>query len=141
MTIFTFHLREGLKWSDGTSLTAKDYVYSVLRVLAPETISQYVNMISDYVVNGQEYYNGTVSAEEVGIKTVNDNTLEFTLNAPCAYFVDLVSMWGTTKAKIYICNDPFKITQMNMGESMILEKINPRYILDVSTALTAYENC
>ena len=40
--------REGLKWSDGTALTANDYVYSALRVLTPETTSQYVNMISDF---------------------------------------------------------------------------------------------
>lgn len=170
MTVYTFHLRDGLKWSDGSPLTANDYVYSALRVLTPETTSQYVNMISDYVVNGQEYYDGTASAEEVGIKAVDDATLEFTLKAPCAYFVDLVSMWvyfpvqeatveangdkWTTQADTYICNGPFKITEMNMGESMILEKnenywdaenvtlekVNLRYILDVSTALTAYEN-
>lgn len=74
---------------DGSPLTAADYVYSALRVLTPETTSQYVNMISDYVVNGQEYYDGTAAAEDVGIKAVDDNTLEFTLKAPCAYFVDL----------------------------------------------------
>lgn len=170
MTVYTFHLRDGLKWSDGTPLTANDYVYSVLRVLTPSTTSQYVSMISDYVLNGQEYYDGTVSAEEVGVKALDDNTLEFTLKAPCPYFVDLVSMWvyfpvqqatveangdkWTASADTYICNGPFKITEMNMGESMILEKnenywdaenvalekLNFRYILDVSTALTAYEN-
>ena len=170
MTVYTFHLREGLKWSDGSPLTAKDYVYSALRVLTPATTSQYVNMISDYVVNGQEFYDGTASAEDVGIKAIDDNTLEFTLKDPCAYFIDLVSMWvywpvqeatieangdkWTNQADTYICNGPFKITQMNMGESMILEKnenywdaenvalekVTLRYILDVSTALTAYEN-
>ena len=70
LTVYTFHLREGLKWSDGSDHTANDYVYSALRVLTPETTSQYVNMISDYVVNAQEYYDGTVSAEEVGIKAL-----------------------------------------------------------------------
>ena len=59
LTVFTFHLREGLKWSDGSPLTANDYVYAALRVLTPATGAQYVNMISDYVVNGQEYYEGT----------------------------------------------------------------------------------
>ncbi len=93
MTVYTFHLRDGLKWSDGTPLTANDYVYSALRVLTPETTSQYVDMISDYVVNGQEYYDGTAKAEDVGIKALDDKTLEFTLKAPCSYYVDLVSMW------------------------------------------------
>ncbi|MEH2951969.1 peptide ABC transporter substrate-binding protein [Candidatus Merdisoma sp. JLR.KK011] len=170
LTVFTFHLREGLKWSDGTDLTANDYVYSALRVLTPETTSQYVNMISDYVVNGQEFYDGTASAEDVGIKALDDNTLEFTLKAPCPYFIDLVSMWvyfpvqqatieangdkWTTTAEAYVSNGPFKITEMNMGESMILEKnenywnaenvtlqkLTFRYVLDTSTALTAYES-
>ncbi len=170
LTVYTFHLREGLKWSDGSDHTASDYVYSALRVLTPETTAQYVNMITDYVVNAQEYYDGTASAEDVGIKALDDYTLEYTLKSPCPYFVDMVSMWvyfpvqeatieangdkWTTSADTYVCNGPFKITEMNMGESMILEKnenywdadnvtlekINYRYILDTSTALTAYEN-
>ena len=170
LTVYTFHLRDGLKWSDGSDHTAADYVYSALRVLTPETTAQYVNMISDYVVNAQEYYDGTASAEDVGIKALDDTTLEFTLKAPCPYFVDMVSMWvydpvqqatieangdkWTTQAETYVCNGPFKITEMKMGESFVLEKnenywdaenvtldkITYRYILDTSTALTAYEN-
>jgi len=170
MTVYTFKLREGLKWSDGTPLTANDYVYSAFRVLDPATAGLYVNMISDYVVNGNEYYAGEVSAEEVGIKALDDLTLEFTLAAPCPYFVDLVSMWcyypvqqatieangdqWTTTAEGYVCNGPFKMTEIKMGESYVLEKnenywdaanvsldkLTYRFILDVATALTAYEN-
>ena len=170
LTVFTFHLREGLKWSDGSDLTANDYVYSALRVLDPATGGLYVNMISDYVVNGNEYFAGECDASEVGIKALDDLTLEFTLAAPCPYFVDLVSMWvyfpvqqatieangdkWTTAADTYVCNGPFKITEINMGESYVLEKnenywdaenvtldkLTYRYILDVATALTAYEN-
>ncbi len=170
MTVYTFKLREGLKWSDGTPLTANDYVYSALRVLDPATGGMYVNMISDYVVKGAEYFAGEAAAEEVGIKAVDDQTLEFSLVAPCPYFVDLVSMWvyfpvqqatieangdsWTTKADTYVCNGPFKITEIKMGESytleknenywnadsVTLEKLTYRYILDLATALTAYEN-
>ena len=170
LTVYTFHLRDGLKWSDGSDLTANDYVYSALRVLTPATAGQYVNMISDYVVNAEEFYNGTANAEDVGIKAVDDKTLEFTLKSPCPYFVDVVSMWvyfpvqeatieangdkWTNQADTYICNGPFKITEMKMGESVVLEKnenywdadnvtlqkLTYRYILDTSTALTAYEN-
>ena len=170
LTVYTFHLRDGLKWSDGSDLTANDYVYSALRVLTPATAGQYVNMISDYVVNAEEFYNGTANAEDVGIKAVDDKTLEFTLKSPCPYFVDLVSMWvyfpvqeatieangdkWTNQADTYICNGPFKITDMKMGASVVLEnnenywdadnvtlqKLTYRYILDTSTALTAYEN-
>lgn len=170
MTVYTFKLREGLKWSDGTPLTANDYVYSAFRVLDPATGGLYVNMISDYVVNGNAYYAGEVEASEVGIKALDDLTLEFTLANPCPYFVDLVSMWvyypvqqatieangdqWTASADAYVCNGPFKITEINMGESYVLEKnenywdaanvtldkLTYRYILDVATALTAYEN-
>ena len=170
MTVYTFHLRDGLKWSDGTPLTANDYVYSALRVLNPETASNYVNMISDYVVNGEEYFKGEASAEDVGVKAIDDTTLEYTLKAPCPYFVDLVSMWvyfpvqqatieangdkWATQADSYISNGPFKITEMKPSEGFVLEKnehywdaanvtlekLNYRYILDTSTALTAYES-
>lgn len=170
MTVYTFHLREGLKWSDGSPLTANDYVYSALRVLNPTTASNYMNMIGDYVVNGIEYFEGTAQAEDVGIKALDDTTLEFTLNEPCPYFVDLVSMWvyfpvqeatveangdsWTLQPETYVSNGPFKVTEIKPSESYILEKnehywdaenvtlekLNYRYILDTSTALTAYEN-
>ncbi|MCD7818853.1 MAG: peptide ABC transporter substrate-binding protein, partial [Lachnospiraceae bacterium] len=170
LTEFTFHLREGLKWSDGSDHTAYDYVYSALRVLTPETTAQYVDMLTAYIVNAQEYYDGTVTADEVGITAVDDYTLVFELKESCPYFIDLVSMWvydpvqeatieangdkWTTSADTYVCNGPFKITEINQGESIVLEKnenywdaenvtlekITFRYILDTSTALTAYEN-
>ena len=170
MTVYTFHLREGLKWSDGTPLTAEDYVYSALHVMTPTTTSQYVNMMTDYILNGQEYYDGTATAEEVGVKALDENTVEYTLKQPTPYFVDVTSMWvyapvqqatvdangdkWSTAADTYVSNGPFKVAEINMGESVVLErnenywdaenvtleKLTFRYILDQSTALTAYEN-
>ena len=72
-----------------SDLTADDYVYSALRVLTPSTTAQYLNMISDYVVNAEEYYAGTASAEDVGVKALDEKTIQYTLKAPCPYFVDL----------------------------------------------------
>ena len=92
LTVYTFHLREGLKWSDGSDLTAQDYVYTALRVLTPSTTAQYLNMYTDYIVGAQEYYDGTGSAEDVGVKALDDLTLEYTLKDACPYFIDLVSM-------------------------------------------------
>ena len=170
MTVWTFHLRDGLKWSDGTPLMAKDYVYSALHVMTPTTTSQYVNMMTDYIVNGQEYYDGTASAEDVGVKALDDNAVEYTLKQPTPFFADVTSMWvyapvqeatveangdkWSTAADTYVCNGPFKVSEINMGESVVLtrnenywdaenvtlEKLTFRYILDLSTALTAYEN-
>ena len=169
-TVYTFHLRDGLKWSDGSPLTAQDFVYSIQRVLTPDTAAQYVSMVTSYVKGAQEYYDGTGSAEDLGVKALDDQTLEITLLQPTSYFIDVLSMWvydpvqqatveangdsWSTSADTYICNGPFKVTEMNSNESVVLEKnenywdadnvtldkLTFRYILDNSTALTAYES-
>ena len=169
-TVYTFHLRDGLKWSDGSDLTAEDYVYALQRVLNPETAGQYVDIVTAYVKNAKEYYAGEATAEDLGVKAIDAKTLEITLIQPTSFFIDLLTMWvfdpvqkatieangeqWTTSPDTYVCNGPFKITEMNMGESMVLEKnenywdaenvtmekVTLRYILDTSTALTAYES-
>lgn len=167
---YTFHLRDGLKWSDGTPLTAEDFVYSIQRVLTPSTAAQYVSMVADYIVNAQEFYDGTATAEELGVKALDDQTLEITLIQPTSYFIDILSMWvydpvqkatveangdsWSTSADTYVSNGPFKVTGMSMNENVILEKnenywnadsvtlekLTFRYVLDLATALTAYES-
>ena len=169
-TVYTFHLREGLKWSDGTPLTANDFVYSIQRVLTPATTAQYYSMMSDYIKGAKEFYEGTGTAEELGAKALDDNTLDITLLQPTSFFIDLVSMWcyfpvqkatidangdrWTASADTYVCNGPFKMEQINLGEGYVLvknenywdadnvtlEKLTFRFILDSATALTAYES-
>lgn len=169
-TVYTFHLRDGLKWSDGSPLTADDFVYAIQRVLTPETAGQYVDIVTAYVKNGAEFYAGDAKAEDLGIQALDEKTVEITLKQATSYFIDVLSMWvydpvqkatieangdkWTASPETYVCNGPFKITEMNMGESMVLEKnenywdaanttmdkITLRYILDTSTALTAYES-
>lgn len=169
-TVYTFHLREGLKWSDGTPLTANDFVYSIQRVLTPATTAQYYSMMADYIKGAKEFYEGTGTAEELGAKALDDNTLEITLLQPTSFFIDLVSMWcyfpvqkatidangdrWTASADTYVCNGPFKMEQINLGEGYVLvknenywdadnvtlEKLTFRFILDSATALTAYES-
>lgn len=168
--VYTFHLRDGLKWSDGTPLTAQDFVYSIQRVLTPATAAQYVSMVTGYVKNAQEFYDGTATAEDLGVKAIDDQTLEITLIQPTSYFIDVLSMWvydpvqqatveangdsWTSSPESYVCNGPFKVTGMSLNENVILEKnenywdaenvtlekLTFRYILDNSTALTAYES-
>jgi oligopeptide transport system substrate-binding protein len=65
---YTFHLRDGLKWSDGQDLTAKDFEYAWLRALQPETASTYSWFVEMFLQNGSAYAKGEVGAEEVGVK-------------------------------------------------------------------------
>lgn len=169
-TVYTFHLRDGLKWSDGSDLTAADFVYAIQRVLTPATGGQYVDIVKGYIKNADEFYAGEASAEDLGVKAVDEKTLEITLKQPTSFFIDLLTMWvfdpvqkatieangdkWTTKAETYICNGPFKISEISTGEKIVLaknehywdaanvkmEEVTLRYILDNSTALTAYES-
>lgn len=168
--IYTFHLRKDLKWSDGSPLTSKDFLYSIQRVLKPETAAQYLSMVTDYIENAQEVYDGKKPVEELGVEAPDDNTLVIRLIDPAPFFIDILSMnvfapvqaatveanddkW-TLSPETYVVNGPFKITAMNMGESVVLEK-NPnyynadavslekitfRYIKDQATALSAFQS-
>ena len=167
--VYTFTLREGLKWSDGSPLTARDYLYTYKRVLTPETTAQYVTLLTDYIAGSQEFYDGTGSEEELGIKAPDDRTLVITLKVPAPYFLALLTHWTfspvqqatveangdqwTNKPDAYVVNGPFKVSEFNIGESVVmvknpeyynadlvkLEKITFRYIEDSGTALMAYE--
>ncbi len=169
-TQYTFKLRDGLKWSDASPLTAQDYLYAFKRILNPATTAQYVSMLTDYIVGAQEYYDGTGTDEALGIKAPDDKTLVLTLKGPTPYYIDILTMWTfspvqqatieangdrwTASPATYVCNGPFKISEMNMGESVVLvknpeyydaakvnlEKITFRYIKEISTALLAYES-
>ena len=178
---YTFHLREGLKWSDGTPLTAQDYLYSIKRVANPMTASKYAYMVTDYVKGAQEYYDllGSGTADEaaiaeaeanLGVSAPDDLTLVITLNNTTPYFLGILSMWTyapvqqatieangdswTQSADTFISNGPFKVSEMKFGEGITLvknenfwdaanvqlEEVEFRYILDMSTALSAFES-
>ena len=89
--VYTFKIREA-KWSNGDPVTAHDFEYSYKRVLSPALACEYVTML--YVVeNAQAYFDSqsypekpTVAWEEVGIKALDDRTLEIRLIAPMPYF-------------------------------------------------------
>ena len=86
-TVWTFHLRD-YKWSDGKAVTAKDFEYAIKRALNPEVGSTYAFILYP-LKNAQQYNSGKAKVEEVGIKAIDEKTLEFTLEKPCPYFLDL----------------------------------------------------
>ena len=79
---YTVTLKDGLKWSDGTDLTAADFEYSWKRAVAPETAADYEYMFSGF--NG--YADGNLN-----VTAADDKTLVFVLDAPCAYMEDLMA--------------------------------------------------
>lgn len=137
---YTFTLKDGMKWSDGSDLTAQDFVYSWLRVLNPETASP-ASWELYYIQGAEEYNTGGGSAEDVAVKAVDDKTLEVTLKSPTAYFLYLLAgtnffpvkqdvvegdeVW-TKSADTYVCNGPFMMSEINPQSSYVLVK-NPNY--------------
>ena len=82
---YTVTLKEGLKWSDGTDLTAADFEYSWKRATDPATAADYAYMYS--VIDG--YVEG--ATENLNVTALDDTTLQFVLSAPCAYMEDLMA--------------------------------------------------
>jgi ABC-type oligopeptide transport system substrate-binding subunit len=88
---YVFHLRDGLRWSDGTPLTAHDVEYGIKRVLDPVTPGSSV-AIYFVLENAQDYYLGHRSdADAIGVRALDDRTLEFRLAAPAPYFMSVMN--------------------------------------------------
>lgn len=85
---YTFTLKDGLKWSDGSDLTAQDFVYSWKRAADARTGCEYSYMF-DVIAGYEEAQNGSPDALQVSAP--DERTLVVTLNAPCAYFLDLAA--------------------------------------------------
>lgn len=87
---YRFYLREGICWSDGTPITADDFVYSWKRVLDPNTASQNAYMLF-VLKNGEAYNSEEAAADDVGVRAIDERTLEVQLGEPAAYFLGLTS--------------------------------------------------
>lgn len=89
---WTFHLRKDAKWSNGTPVTAKDFVFGWQRAVDPDVASEYAYMLSDIgqIKNAAEIIGGTKDKSELGVTAVDDNTLQVELNAPVSYFLSLM---------------------------------------------------
>ena len=136
----TFKIRKDAKWSDGSDLTANDFVYSWKRAMDPATASEY-SWIWEYtnVVGAQDAAEGNGSLEDVGIRAVDDYTFEVKLTNPTDYFVSLMSFYHFMPVKreaveagpegawakdpeIYVSNGPFVLTSYTIGDGLTLEK-------------------
>ena len=94
-SVITFYLNPNAKWSNGEQVTADDFVWSWNRALHPETGNLYAYMLYP-VKNAEAYAKGDVSEfSEVGVKALDETTLEVTLNAPTPYFIQLMDHYST----------------------------------------------
>ena len=88
---YVFHLREGLHWSDGRPLTAHDVEFGIKRVLDPHSPGSSV-AIYFALENGQDYYLGkNPDADRIGVRALDDKTVEFRLVAPAPYFMSVMN--------------------------------------------------
>ena len=89
--VYTFHLRENSMWSNGEPVTADHFVYSYRRILNPETGAEYANIL--YPIKNAEAINtGEITDfEQLGVRAVDDLTVEITLAAPTPYFLELLT--------------------------------------------------
>jgi oligopeptide transport system substrate-binding protein len=164
---YTFKLRDA-KWSNGDPVTANDFVYSWKRTLNPATGSQYSFMLY-WVKGAAEYNQGKGSAEEVGVKALDDKTLQVTLNNPTPFFLNQMAFpiffpqnqkiveekgadYGTSAENI-LSNGPFKMTDWTHDTSVTLEKnadywdasavslekVNFQVVKDSTAAVNMYE--
>lgn len=92
--VYTFKLRKDGKWSDGTPVTANDFVFSWRRLVDPATAAEYAYMLAP-VVNAEDVTAGKKKPEELGVKAIDDLTFEVTLNAPTPYFLEMLTHQAT----------------------------------------------
>ncbi|MGM9930549.1 peptide ABC transporter substrate-binding protein [Pradoshia sp.] len=165
---YTFKLRKDAKWSNGDPVTAHDFVYAWQKAVNPDTGAQYAYMM--YVVeNGQEINSGKKKPSELGVKAIDDNTLEVKLANAVPYFKSLLS-FGTfmpqnqkfveeqgdkygLEADTTIYNGPFTLSEWKHEESFKLSKnkeywdkdtvkletVNFKIVKDTNTAVNLYE--
>lgn len=89
-SVYTFKLRPNLKWSDGTPLTSADFVYSMRRLLAPETAARYASFL--YIVKGARAVNTQkASPDTLAVKAPDPRTVVFELEGPAPQFLEILT--------------------------------------------------
>lgn len=108
-TVYTFKLRKDDVWSDGTPVKASDFVFAWRRLLDPKTGAEYASM-GFPVKNAEDLNAGKAKPEALGVKAVDDNTLEVTLKGPTPYFLEMLThqaMYPVSEANVTKFGDDF----------------------------------
>lgn len=141
---YTFSLRDGIYWSNGDPVTAHDFEFAWKRALDPELAAYYAFQLY-YVKGGEAYNTGTGSIDDVGVKAINDKTLEVVLATPTAYFIELTSFYTyfpvnkkvveanadwAKEPSTYVSNGPFKLTEWEHNAKIVIMKNDKYYDAD-----------
>jgi oligopeptide transport system substrate-binding protein len=135
--VYTFNLRDNMKWSNGEPVTANDFVFAWTSLLTPSFASDYAYF--GYIFkNGQAFNEGSVGADQLGFKALNEYTLEVTLENPVPYFLSTLAFgvlapvnekayneFGTaygTDADKMVYNGPFVMSSWEHESKIVLTK-------------------
>lgn len=168
-TVYTFTLRDDAKWSDDKAVTAEDFVYAWQRLVNPDTGADYNYMI-DMVLNANDIMEGKKKPEELGIKAIDEKTVEVTLEKQTPYFLEVCAFPATfpvrkdivesngetwsTNPETYVGNGPYKLQSWEHQSKMTyvqnekyygVEDLGPdtiNFVLmeDQNTILSAFKN-
>ncbi|MEM7080967.1 MAG: peptide ABC transporter substrate-binding protein, partial [Pseudomonadota bacterium] len=137
----TFWLRENAKWNDGAPVTAHDFVFAWQTVLNPETASRYAFLLFP-IQNGEEINSGKMPVSDLGVRALDDFTLEVDLARPTPFFAKMVTFqtyapvredfytamngeYGASAQKL-LFNGPFMISDWVQGSQILMDR-NPHY--------------
>lgn len=148
--VWTFHLRKDAKWSDGTPVTAQDFVYSWQRLANPNTASPYASYLQyGHIVNIDDIIAGKKPITDLGVKALDDHTFEVTLSEPVPYFYKLlvhssvspvpraaVEKFGEkwTQPANIVTNGAYKLKDWVVNERIVLER-NTNYWDNAKTVI------
>lgn len=137
-TVYTFHLRKDAKWTNGDTVTAEDFAFAWQQTLNPEVGAEYAYFL--YFIDGAEdYYNENCEWEDVGVKVIDDFTLEVTLHTALPYakelfafgvlapvnknFYEAVGAENYNTEPEYFCsNGPYALVEWSHGEKIVVQK-------------------
>ena len=148
--VWTFTLRDNARWSDGTPVTAEDFVYSWQRLANPTTASPYASYLQyGHIANIDDIIAGKKPVTDLGVKAIDANTFEVTLSEPVPYFYKLlvhpsvspvpksaVEKFGEkwTQPANIVTNGAYKLKDWVVNERMVLER-NPQYWDNAKTVI------
>lgn len=148
--VWTFHLRKDAKWSDGTPVTAQDFVYSWQRLANPNTASPYASYLQyGHIVNIDDIIAGKKPVTDLGVKALDAHTFEVTLSEPVPYFYKLlvhssvspvpraaVEKFGEkwTQPANIVTNGAYKLKDWVVNERIVLER-NTNYWDNAKTVI------